>query len=69
MTTDTIERRLCGHGVPTLTGRTAALRQLVLQTPAPLVARMLGYPLDHATRLVTEAGGTWSRYAAADRSQ
>jgi hypothetical protein len=30
---------------------------------------MLGYTLDHAARLVTEAGRTWSRYAAADHSQ
>jgi hypothetical protein len=63
--TNTVERRLRRDGIPTLTGRTAAL----LQAPAPVVARMLGYTLDHAARLVTEAGGTWSRYPAAEQSQ
>jgi hypothetical protein len=43
MTPDTIARRLRQHGIPALGGRTAALRQLVLQTPAPVVATMLGY--------------------------
>ncbi|MGI8311807.1 hypothetical protein [Saccharopolyspora hattusasensis] len=27
---------------------------------APVVARMLGYTLDHAARLATEAGGAWA---------
>jgi hypothetical protein len=27
---------------------------------------MLGYNPDHTARLVAEAGGTWSRYAAGD---
>ncbi|MGW3473342.1 hypothetical protein ACWDKQ_33910 [Saccharopolyspora sp. NPDC000995] len=63
MTTDTVERRLRRHGIRTLTGHTAALRQLVLQAPAPVVARMLGYTLDHAARLATEASGAWARYA------
>ncbi|MCI2421123.1 hypothetical protein MOQ72_27135 [Saccharopolyspora sp. K220] len=63
MTTDAVEHRLRQHGIRTLTGRTAALRQLVLQAPAPVVAKMLGYTLDHAARLATEAGGAWARYA------
>lgn len=68
MTADTVERRLRQHGIRTLSGRTAALRQLVLQAPAPVAARMLGYTLDHAARLAIEAGGTWARYAATDHS-
>ncbi|MFH8462453.1 hypothetical protein [Streptomyces sp. NPDC017991] len=30
--------------------------------PAPVIAKALGYHDKTATRLVTEAGGTWSRY-------
>jgi len=30
---------------------------------------MLGYNPDHTARLVAEAGGTWSRYAAVDHTQ
>jgi NADPH:quinone reductase-like Zn-dependent oxidoreductase len=67
MTTDTVGRRLRRHGILTLTGRTAALRQLVLQAPAPMVARMLGYTLDHAAAgqivLVNGAGDAVGGYA------
>lgn len=49
--------------VPPQRGRTSAIRQLVLQAPAPVIAMALGYHDKTATRLVTEAGGTWSRYA------
>jgi integrase len=69
MTPDAIERRLRQHGIPALRGRTAALRQLVLQAPAPVVARMLGYTGDHTARLVAEVGGTWTRYAAGDHTR
>ncbi|WRZ87635.1 hypothetical protein OHB54_46105 [Streptomyces sp. NBC_01007] len=50
-------------GVPPQRGRTSAIRRLVLQAPAPVIAKALGYHDKTATRLVTEAGGTWSRYA------
>ncbi|MFD9442307.1 hypothetical protein ACFWBR_29975 [Streptomyces sp. NPDC060006] len=50
-------------GVLPQRGRTSAIRQLVLQAPAPVIAKALGYHDKTATRLVTEAGGTWSRYA------
>ncbi len=50
-------------GVPPQRGRTSAIRQLVLQAPAPVIAKALGYHDKTTTRLVTEAGGTWSRYA------
>jgi len=39
MTPDTIEIRLRQHDIPALRGRTAALRQLVLQAPAPVSPR------------------------------
>ncbi|WP_318199662.1 hypothetical protein [Streptomyces sp. SCL15-4] len=56
-------------GVPPQRGRTSAIRQLVLQAPAPVIARALGYHDKTAARLVTEAGGTWSRYAPGDHTR
>jgi hypothetical protein len=41
MTPDALERRLKLAGIPTRGGRSAALRQLVLQAPAPVIATML----------------------------
>lgn len=52
-------------GVLSLRGRTSAIRQLVLQAPAPVIAEALGYHDKTATRLITGDGGTWSRYAPA----
>jgi hypothetical protein len=54
------------HGVAVQAGRASALRQLVLQVPAPVVASMLGYHDTHTTWLLAETGGTWSRYALGD---
>ncbi|MFC9817486.1 hypothetical protein ACFVJM_36180 [Streptomyces virginiae] len=34
--------------------------------PAPVIAKALGYHDKTVTRLITEAGGTWSRYAPGD---
>jgi hypothetical protein len=65
----TIHKRLSHLGIPRMNGRTAAIRQLVLQTPAPVVARMLGYSGDSATRLAAAAGSPWSRYAAGGHEQ
>jgi hypothetical protein len=56
-------------GIPALAGRTAALRQLVLQVPAPVVAQALGYHHNTATRVATEAGTPWSRYASGDHGR
>ncbi|MFI0965962.1 hypothetical protein ACH4S8_31890 [Streptomyces sp. NPDC021080] len=56
-------------GVPPQRGRASAIRQLVLQAPAPVIAKALGYHDKTATRLVTEAGGTWSRYAPGDHNR
>jgi hypothetical protein len=56
-------------GVPPQRGRTSAFRQLVLQAPAPVIAKALGYHDKTATRLLTEAGGTWARYAPGDHSR
>lgn len=50
-------------GVPPQRGRASAIRQLVLQAPAPVIAKALDHHDKTTTRLVTEAGGSWSRYA------
>ncbi len=56
-------------GVPPQRARTSAIRQLALQAPAAVIATTLGYHDKTTTRLVTEAGGTWSRYAPGDHSR
>jgi hypothetical protein len=37
--------------------------------PAPVIAKALGYHDTTAPRLVTEAGGTWTRYAPGDHTR
>jgi hypothetical protein len=69
MSPTTLELRLRQVGIPGLRGRTAALRQLVLQAPAPVVAKTLGYSQQQTARLVAEAGGTWARYAGGDHTR
>jgi hypothetical protein len=55
-------------GVPSIAGRVAAIRQHVLDMPAPIVATALGYHHVTTTRLA-EAGTTWSNYAPGDHSK
>jgi hypothetical protein len=69
MTPSTLEIRLRDLGFPTQRGRTSAVRHLVLQAPAPVVARMLGYHDDTTAQLATEAGGTRRHYAPGDHSR
>ncbi|GAA0475506.1 hypothetical protein [Streptomyces olivaceiscleroticus] len=49
-------------GVPATAIRAAAIRQQVLEMPAPVVTDTLGYHQVTTARLASEAGGTWSRY-------
>lgn len=56
-------------GVPPQRGRTSAIRQLVIQATAPVIAKALGYHDKRAARLVTEAGGTWSRYGPGEHER
>jgi hypothetical protein len=65
----TLGRRLTAAGIPTLLGRTAALRQLVLQAPPSIVAGMLGYHCAHTQTVAAQAGGTWKTYAPGDHSR
>jgi len=48
--------------------RTAALRQLVLQAPAPVVAQALGYHPITTRWHRADAGGTWTHYAPGDHA-
>jgi hypothetical protein len=56
--------RIRDMGIPGGAGRAAALRQLVLQAPAPVIAKALGYHDGTTTRVLAEAGGTWNSYPA-----
>jgi integrase len=56
-------------GVATIAGRTAALRQHVMNAPAPIVAQALGYHHITTTRHATEAGAKFNRYASGDHTQ
>jgi hypothetical protein len=47
----------------------AALRQLVLQAPAPVIADTLGYHTTHVAKVWTEAGGNWKTYSPGDHSK
>lgn len=62
LTTRTIAPLVRDLGVPTVPGRLAALHQLVLQAPAPVVAQALGFHYTTTQRHHAAAGGTWNRY-------
>ncbi|MGC5019956.1 hypothetical protein [Micromonospora sp. DT47] len=64
----TLHKRLRKLGFPIKEARIAALRQLVLQAPAPVIADALGFHQTTATRQVANAGGTWSQYAPGDHT-
>ncbi len=65
----TLQERLRQAGIPLVHGRTAALRQLVLQAPAPVVASMLGYHDETTTKVAADVGSPWARYATGDHTQ
>ncbi len=56
-------------GIPTIAGRSAAIRQQVLEMPAPVVADALGYHPVTTAKLAAQAGNTWNRYAPGDHSR
>ena len=59
--------QLRDHGLPLRTARISALRQLVLQVPAPVIADALGFHHTTTTRQHVNAGATWSRYVTGER--
>ncbi len=66
MNADVLSAQVNALGVPTTAGRASAIRQHVLQMPAPVVADALGYHQVTTARLAAQSGGTWSRYAPGD---
>ncbi|UYQ60669.1 hypothetical protein [Streptomyces peucetius] len=56
-------------GIPIAAARGAAIRQQLLELPAPVVADALGYHDKTTTRLRSETGGTWSRYAPGEHAR
>ncbi|MEU0588740.1 hypothetical protein [Streptomyces sp. NPDC006132] len=56
-------------GIPTIASRVSAIRQHVLEMPAPVVADALGYHQVTTAKLAAQAGGTWSRYASGDHTR
>ncbi|MER6741785.1 hypothetical protein [Streptomyces halstedii] len=69
MNPGSLQAHLREIGAPPQRGRASAIRQLVLQAPAPVIAKALGYHDKTATRMVTEASGIWSRYAPGDHGR
>ena len=59
---------LTGEDAPLRSRAATAIRQHVLDLPAPIVATALGYHTT-TTRLAAEAGTTWSSYVSGDRSK
>ncbi|OLE29249.1 MAG: hypothetical protein AUG49_00140 [Catenulispora sp. 13_1_20CM_3_70_7] len=53
----------------TTAGRAAAIRQHLAETPAPVVADALHYHHKTTTRIASESGSDWSRYAAGDHTR
>ena len=68
-TVATMAELLTGFGIPTRAALTAALRQLVLQAPAPVIAQALGYHHNTAHKHASQAAGPWARYAPGDHAQ
>jgi hypothetical protein len=66
MTPEALAALVNDLGIPTAAGRAAAIRQHVLEMPAPVVADALGYHQATTARLAAQAGGTWSHYAPGD---
>ncbi|MFE2234164.1 hypothetical protein ACFXA4_16570 [Streptomyces sp. NPDC059442] len=56
-------------GIPVAAARGAAIRQQLLELPAPVVADALGYHDKNTSRLLRETGGTWSRYAPEEHAR
>ncbi|MFF5260054.1 SDR family NAD(P)-dependent oxidoreductase [Actinomadura viridis] len=65
----TMLQQLCDHGFSPQAARTAALRQLVLQAPAPVIARSLGFHDTTTARIAAEAGKSWIHYAPGDHTR
>jgi hypothetical protein len=65
----TVLEELRQLGFSTATARPSALRHLVLQAPAPVIARTLGFHDQTTSRISIDAGKTWNQYAPGDHTQ
>ncbi|MFJ5034569.1 hypothetical protein ACIQB5_42475 [Streptomyces sp. NPDC088560] len=66
MHSDALAALVNSLGVPTVADRASAIREHVLEMPAPVVADALGYHQVTTAKLAAQVGGTWSRYASGD---
>ncbi len=66
---DSLYELLRQIGVPAGSGRTGAIRQLVLQMPPTVVAQALGYHQVSTARIAAQAGSPWSGYAASNNGK
>ena len=66
MHSDTLAALVGNLGIPATAGRACAIRQHVLDMPAPIVAEALGYHHVTTAKLAAQSGSTWSRYALGD---
>ena len=65
----TVFTQLRNLGFPMRTARISALRQLVLQAPAPVIAEALGFHYTTTERQHTNAGATWNRYPTGNHTK
>lgn len=61
--------RLRTLGIDLLGARTTAIRTLVTEVPAPIVADMLGYSQQNAHRHAAEVAQPWAGYAAGPQTK
>ncbi len=66
MNSGTLAMLINDIGIPATAGRTSAIRQHVLELPAPVVADALSYHPVTTARLAAQAASTFSRYAPGD---
>lgn len=69
MNPNTLAALVTGIGIPVIAGRTSAIRQHVLEMPAPVVADALSYHPKTTALLAAQADGTFSRYAPGDHKR
>ena len=69
MHSDTLAALVGNLGIPATAGRACAIRQHVMDMPAPIVAEALGYHHVTTAKLAAQSGSTWSRYAPGDHSR
>ena len=60
--TKSMSLRMQHLGIPNLTGRNRAIRELLRQAPPIIVAGMLNYSADRAENIAAEYGATWKHY-------